>query len=123
MKVLVVEDDNAVRKEIVDYFTHKNFEVVEADSGESGLKTIEDHTDLSLVLTDFNMGAMSGLDMIEAALKSNCAKDIEFVVLTTNKTPEDRARSKSLGVRFWKIKPFVAQDFDHFLQWFTTKSA
>jgi CheY-like chemotaxis protein len=65
--VLVVEDNFVLRYAICRFLTQQGFTVLAAASGEEALEISRAHTGpIDLLLTDFRMGAMTGLDLIDA---------------------------------------------------------
>lgn len=66
--MLVVEDDDMVRKHVVALLNSLGFTVSEASDAPTGLQIIRDCPDIALLFTDIVMpGKMSGLDLAEAA--------------------------------------------------------
>ena len=68
-KVLVVEDDAGLREALIDTLTLANYECVEADSGETALLLLKNHS-VDIVVSDVQMGGMSGLSLLKN-IKSN----------------------------------------------------
>lgn len=62
--VLVVDDDDAIRKVLVTYFTHKGFRVLEAANGEDSMSLFTKHMP-QIVLLDILMPGFNGLEMLE----------------------------------------------------------
>jgi signal transduction histidine kinase len=67
--VLVVEDDPGVRQVAVSALREIGFKVVEADSGAVALERLEQHRDITLMLTDVVMPVMDGRRLVDAALR------------------------------------------------------
>ncbi|MBN2355336.1 SpoIIE family protein phosphatase [candidate division KSB1 bacterium] len=64
-RILVVEDENNLRRLFVQYLARQKYAVDEAESGENALKKIASH-DYDLVVTDLQMAAISGLEVLQA---------------------------------------------------------
>ena len=64
-RILLIDDDPALRAGIGRYLEAMGYQVFEADNGESALKVLEANT-LDLVLTDINMPEMDGIELILA---------------------------------------------------------
>ncbi len=79
-KILVVEDENAVRRLAVDGLQELGYEVVEADSGANALAQLEKHPDIRMVFTDIVMPNMNGRQMVDQAMKSR--PDLKVVYTT-----------------------------------------
>jgi len=100
-RILVVEDDNEVRGMLVDSLKMLGYVVTEAPDGRAGLgRLADDRPDLLMV--DFAMPGMNGIDLISAARK---VRDDRPVILATGYADVDISR---LAVRRCSIlrKPF-----------------
>lgn len=64
MKLLVVDDDDDVRGFLKRLLKTQKFEIVEAASGEEALYKLSEHPDVALMLLDWMMPGMSGLDVL-----------------------------------------------------------
>jgi len=112
MKILVVDDSRAMRmivKRTLRQAGYGDATVEEATDGKEALEALRAGGDLpDLVLTDWNMPNMSGIELLEA-LKEGPKVKVGFV--TTEGTPEMRQRANDAGALFLITKPFTA---DHF---------
>ncbi|OGY26558.1 MAG: hypothetical protein A2Z24_00125 [Candidatus Woykebacteria bacterium RBG_16_44_10] len=80
-KVLVVDDEDAVREIYKKEFTMAKFDVVVAADGEEGLlKAAEETPDL--VLLDVMLPKMSGIDVLKALKQNPLTKEIPVLLLT-----------------------------------------
>jgi len=59
-----------------------------------------------LLISDINMAQMSGLDLSEQLKSHEKFKNRPILILTTESSPEMKARGKSIGVTGWMVKPF-----------------
>jgi CheY-like chemotaxis protein len=73
-KILIAEDEGAIRKELVECLTDEGYVCVEAANGEEGLDILRRDKEISIVLSDLLMPGKSGLEMINTAL-TNIDKD------------------------------------------------
>ena len=62
--------------------------------------------DYDLLISDINMAQMSGLDLAEQLKSHEKFKNRPILILTTESSPEMKARGKSIGVTGWMVKPF-----------------
>ena len=108
-KILAIDDSEEVRSQINEFFKKNGFQVQLAPDGQSGLKVLETEKDISLVILDFNMPGMNGLETLEAIRTQLNLKDLPIVFLTTEDSEEKRKIAKSFGVKFWLVKPFLEQ--------------
>lgn len=110
VKILIVDDEESINNEIATFFRNHGYSTISCFSGESGLKELQQHSDIDLVISDLNMGAMSGLDMIESA-QAILGKIPKVIILTTENSKDKIERGKQLGVIAWRIKPFNGNTF------------
>lgn len=80
-KVLVVEDDDALRQLYVEVLTQEGFEAQGAENGEVGLFLIN-KTQPNLVLLDLMMPVMDGKQMLRRMNEQETMKNIPVIVLT-----------------------------------------
>ncbi len=113
--VLIVEDDIALRKVLVDKLTDESFSVLEAADGEQGLAVIhEQHPDL--ILLDIFMPRMDGITML-SKLRSQDAwgRHVPVLVLTNSTDAQTIAKISSFeGTDFlikseWSLEALVAR--------------
>jgi two-component system chemotaxis response regulator CheY len=110
MKILLVDDSKAMRLIVRRTLRQAGFgdcEVVEAADGKLALDAIRE-TPPDLVLSDWNMPEMSGIELLEV-LRSQ-GNRVRFGFLTTEGTPDMRARAMEAGAAFLLAKPFTADD-------------
>jgi len=78
-KVLVVDDDNAVREVTANMLTDLGYNVLEAGSGGAALEVLDREEDIGLVLLDFAMPGMNGAEVAREALARRPELPILFV--------------------------------------------
>ena len=105
-KILLVDDSSAFRAQMVRLFSKFAVELVEAEDGVQGLQRLSENPDVKLVLSDFNMPNMNGLEMIGEIRKSTQNAGLGIVVLTSvGKDSKDLVnKAKELGVIAWIVK-------------------
>lgn len=81
------------------------YSVVEAGDGQEALDALEQHPDVKAVIADFNMPRMDGIEMIERLRADSRFTDLPVFILTTETSPQVKARAKTLRVLAWIIKP------------------
>jgi len=107
-KVLVVDDSSAARQPIVLALTQAGFEVVEAASGNDGLRTMDRDPLVGLVICDVNMPRMNGLELVAAVKAKPRYASLPIVLLTTQARPRQVERAKQMGAKGWIVRPFKA---------------
>ena len=78
MAILVVEDEEGVRRYSTDALRDLGYRVLEADSGEAALKIIDAEPDIAILFTDVVMPDMNGRQLAEAALERRPALKVLF---------------------------------------------
>jgi DNA-binding response OmpR family regulator len=105
--VLVVEDDKAIRRGLVDALAFAGFSAVEAADGEAGLTTAI-AGELDLVLLDVLLPKLDGFAVLERLREVRPA--LPVIVLTARGQEEDRVRGLRLGADDYVCKPFSAKE-------------
>ncbi len=108
--VLIVEDSKAIRSMIrMTLEEIGGFFAVEAGNGFEALKTLPSrHFDL--IITDINMPDINGLELI-GYVKSNATyRDTPLIIVSTEKTEEDKKRGMALGAAGYIVKPFKKEE-------------
>lgn len=101
-RILVVEDDAAIRRAIVAQLRGEGYDVIEAGDGREGLAAARaDRPDL--VLTDLAMPVMDGFELITMLRKS---APTPVIVLSVRGGEADRVRALDLGADDFVGKPF-----------------
>ncbi len=108
-KILLVDDFATIRLAVKKALAHGPYECVEAADGLKGIELAEQTPDLSLVICDLNMPNLDGFGFVERFRKLPGREKTPVFLLTTESSPESKARGKSLGVTGWMIKPFNAE--------------
>ncbi len=108
--VLIVEDSKAIRSMIrVSLEEAGGFFAVEAGNGFEALKTLPTRR-FDLIITDINMPDINGLELI-GYVKSNPAyRDIPLIIVSTEKSEEDKKRGIALGAAGYVVKPFRKEE-------------
>ena len=105
-KIIVVDDSQTVRQQVVLALNQGGFTVMEAVDGLEGFDSIQKTPDLALVLCDVNMPRANGLEMLESLKQAGYA--VPVVMLTTEGQPQLIDRAKKAGAKGWILKPFKA---------------
>jgi two-component system, chemotaxis family, chemotaxis protein CheY len=115
MKIMIVDDSSAMRMIVKKTLRQAGFdghELTEADDGAKALVAIKASVP-DLVLSDWNMPNMTGLELLEA-LKSSGVK-VTFGFITTEATPDMRTKAIGAGAKFLISKPFTPESFKEHL--------
>ena len=108
--VLVVEDSKAIRSMIRTSLEEMGgFFAVEAGNGFEALKMLPTRS-FDLIITDINMPDINGLELI-GYVKSNATyQGIPLIIVSTEKSEEDKKRGIALGAAGYVVKPFRKEE-------------
>ncbi len=106
MRILVVEDDDLLRRSLVATFRDEGFAVDEAEDGEEGLYKLTEGIYDAAVL-DVMMPELDGWQVLERARPK---VDTPVLMLTAKDTVPDRIKGLNLGADDYLIKPFDADE-------------
>src|SRR5690606_25042866 len=106
-RLLIVEDEAAIRRGLIDVFVYHGFEVDSAEDGPEGLrKALTGRHDL--VVLDVMLPGMDGFEICRRIREAD--RDQPVIMLTARTTDEDIVQGLSLGADDYVAKPFsVAQ--------------
>jgi two-component system nitrogen regulation response regulator NtrX len=101
-KILVVDDEVAIRKALKEILEYENFEVAEAEDGPTALKLAEkDHFDL--IFCDIKMPRMDGLEVLEKLKEKGI--EVPVVIITGHGTVETAVEALKKGAYDFIQKP------------------
>jgi two-component system chemotaxis response regulator CheY len=116
MKILVVDDSKAMRMIIQRTLRQAGFSshsVSEACSGVEALAVMRKEP-FDLVLSDWNMPEMSGIELLGAVKRENLGGQFGFI--TSEGTPAMRQQAADAGAVFLIAKPFTVEAFEQTLR-------
>ena len=108
MQALVIDDSRALRLLIGKILREQGFEVCEAADGSEGLAKLRANPGIGLVLVDWNMPVMDGLQFIQAVRQEREWDDIRLMMVTTENESEQLQRAIAAGANEYLMKPFTA---------------
>jgi two-component system response regulator HydG len=102
-RLLVADDDPAVRQSLERALTREGYEVVLAPDGQTALERLREGR-IDLVLSDLKMPGLTGLELLREA--RTVAPDVDVIMLTAFGTVEEAVRAMKDGARDFLTKPF-----------------
>ena len=109
MKVLVVDDFATMRRIVKNVLRQVGFtNIIEADDGKTALKELKKEN-IDLILCDWNMPEMPGIDLLKQIRSDDDLKDIPFVMVTAEAQKENILEAVKSGVNSYVVKPFTAE--------------
>ena len=104
-RVLIIDDDAVTRLLVGSAMCGAGHEVLENDSGETAMATLEECRP-ELILLDIEMPGMYGLDVCSELKRDPLLRDIPVIFLTAAASPEERVEGLRAGAVDYIIKPF-----------------
>jgi two-component system chemotaxis response regulator CheY len=109
MKILVVDDFSTMRRIVKNILRQLGFNnILEADDGSTGLDTLQNEK-IGLIISDWNMPKMTGLELLKAVRADNALQDIPFLMVTAESQQENIIEAVKSGVNNYIVKPFTAE--------------
>ena len=105
--IVVVEDEPAIRRGVVDVLRLSGYVVDEAADGQAGLEAATKGP-IDLVLLDLLLPKMDGLDVLRGIRKQR--PSLPVIILTARGGEDDRVRGLKLGADDYVVKPFSAKE-------------
>lgn len=109
MKILIVDDFATMRRIVRNVLRQIGFtNMVEADNGKNALKILKKEN-IDLILCDWNMPEMPGIDLLKTLRSENELKSIPFVMVTAEAQKDNIIEAVKAGVNSYIVKPFTAE--------------
>src|SRR6266511_4213813 len=106
-RVLVVEDDSAIRQGIADALTFAGYEVLRAANGNEGMAQGLRAT-IDLLMLDLILPGASGFDILKATREAR--PTLPVIILTARGEEADRVQGLRLGADDYVVKPFSVKE-------------
>ncbi len=109
MKVLIVDDFATMRRILRNILKQIGFtNMTEADDGSTALKELKKEK-YDLILCDWNMPEMPGIDLLNTIRSDDELKGIPFVMVTAEAQKDNIVGAVKAGVNSYIVKPFTAE--------------
>ncbi|MBF0428225.1 MAG: response regulator [Magnetococcales bacterium] len=106
VKAMVVDDSKSSRFHIRQFLQRCNFEVLEAASGPQALELLQSHTDMHLIIVDYEMPGMNGFQLIKK-IRSRFTRDRTAIIGLSGHGSGDMATQfLKAGANDFLVKPF-----------------
>ena len=108
-KVLVVDDEIHIVHVVAIKLRNNGYEVISADNGEEAFElACEEKPDI--IVTDFQMPVMSGLELVEKLRQRDETKDIPVIMLTARSFAISKEQQEDLRISSCLSKPFSPKE-------------
>ena len=106
-KILIVEDECAIREMITLFLSQKYYDVIEASDFKTAINKIKENP--KLILLDWMLPGRSGIQFIQYIKKQESYAAIPIIMLTAKSTEEDCIACLNAGADDYITKPFSPQ--------------
>ena len=109
IKVLIVDDFATMRRILKNILKQLGFKnLVEADDGTSAWEILQGQT-IDLIISDWNMPKMTGLELLKKVRASDQYKRTPFLMVTAEAQKQNIIEAVQAGVSNYVVKPFTAE--------------
>ncbi|MBF0099379.1 MAG: chemotaxis response regulator CheY [Desulfobacterales bacterium] len=108
IRILVVDDFATMRRILKNILKQLGFKnITEADDGTAALELLKKNT-FDLIISDWNMPKMTGLDLLKTIRSSGEHKTVPFLMVTAEAQKHNVIEAVQAGVSNYVVKPFTA---------------
>ncbi len=108
--ILVVEDNDKNRKLVRDVLAHEGYRLLEAESGEDGVRLAREHRP-ALVLMDIHLPGITGIEALRQLRADPATRAIPIIAVTASAMTTDRATILAAGFDGYQSKPISVRPF------------
>jgi two-component system chemotaxis response regulator CheY len=110
MKLLLVDDSSTMRRIQKTQLTGLGItQIIEAEDGAQALEKLDAETGIDLVLLDWNMPQMNGLDLLKRIRANGAWKNIKVVMCTSEAEKSRIMEAMAAGANNYIVKPFTPE--------------
>jgi two-component system chemotaxis response regulator CheY len=116
MSILIVEDFATMRRIMRSILREAGYpHVMEADDGMSALRKLRGER-IDLVIADWNMPNMTGLDLLKVMRSDEALRGIPFLMVTAEGKKDNIIEAIQSGASSYLVKPFTPESFSQKIQ-------
>ena len=109
LPILIVDDYKTMLRIVRNLLKQLNFQNIdEATDGSMALAKLKEKS-YGLIISDWNMQPMTGLDLLKSVRSDASLKDTPFIMVTAESKTENVIAAKEAGVNNYIVKPFNAE--------------
>jgi len=110
LKLLVVDDSSTMRRIIKNTLSRLGYEdVLEGEDGLQGWTVLNENPDVGMLITDWNMPEMNGLELVKKVRGDTRFSDLPIIMVTTEGGKAEVITALKAGVNNYIVKPFTPQ--------------
>ena len=108
MKLLVVDDSSTMRRIIKNTLARLGYkDIIEGADGVEGWDQINTNPDVDMLITDWNMPEMNGLELVQKVRADDRFSDMPIIMVTTEGGKAEVITALKAGVNNYIVKPFT----------------
>jgi two-component system chemotaxis response regulator CheY len=116
LKILVVDDFATMRRIVKNILTQIGYKnIIEADDGTTALNVLKSEK-IDLIISDWNMPKMTGLDLLKAVRSDSSMADTPFIMVTAEAQQDNIILAVKARVSQYIVKPFTAETLSEKLE-------
>lgn len=117
MKTILIVEDSSTTRALIRAVIEElgEFETVEASSGFEALKMLP-LQEYDLIITDINMPDINGLELINFVRNNPRYVSIPIIIVSTERSEEDKKRGMALGATAYVTKPFKSLELQEIIK-------
>jgi CheY-like chemotaxis protein len=108
--ILVIEDNDKSRKLVRDVLAFKGYEIIEAETGEEGVRLAQERRP-HLVLMDIRLPGIDGIQALGRLRAEVATREVPVMAMTASVMAGDRRRVLEAGFDAFQSKPINLKDF------------
>jgi DNA-binding NtrC family response regulator len=112
--ILLVDDEMDILKSLGEILTRFGYQVIAKQAAQEALASVKDGANIDLVITDYRMPDMDGLEFLHALRQMDSS--VPVIMLTAYGAVESYLKSLSLGVFEYVNKPIKAKELGRIVQ-------
>jgi two-component system, chemotaxis family, chemotaxis protein CheY len=110
LKLLVVDDSSTMRRIIKNTLARLGYkDVLEGGDGVEGWEQMNSNPDIEMLITDWNMPEMNGLELVKKVRADTRFTDLPIIMVTTEGGKAEVITARKAGVNNYIVKPFTPQ--------------
>jgi len=110
--VLVADDIQPARETMVNILRVLGFKnIIQAANGEEAWELLQDNPDVELIISDWKMPRMDGIEFLRKLRRESKWQDVPFLFVTSKSEREDVALASDLGISGYLVKPVTIGSF------------
>ena len=110
LKFLVIDDSSTMRRIVINTLSRLGYSsILEAENGIQGWEVLSQNTDINMLITDWNMPEMNGLELVKKVRSDSRFNDLPIIMVTTEGGKAEVITALKAGVNNYIVKPFTPQ--------------